>query len=842
MSSSRSRSAPYMAFACLVLLAIGAPASARAALPSVGVDVATVPLADIGQHRGVTVTATCPGGSRLVGGGGYLRRTSDPTVAPTNGLVLGGTTASTGASPVDLAARDGTVDPASWTSIANYTGVSETGNQASTFALCAAGASPSHTVVRSASRTGTVAAQELSPPDVATATCPAGTRLIGGGATTSTPDQVNDGVTVGNSGNLKPLGDYPSDAAGVPAAAGSTSADSWSAYGSAGITSTTDTVTAFALCSSDPGTPPVSVARDDVDGPDAQQGTTSTTATATCPADTRLLGGGYRVDETVAGVGSALQPQQGYHLRGSHPGDALDPAVAGASDPSAWTALVQAGGQNLAAGKHMTTHAFAMCLTQPPPPDSADLSLAIAGDPDPVLVGATLTYTLTVSNGGPSAATGVVLSQTLPDAVTFASAASGAGSCTQAAGVVGCTLGTIASGASATVTVAVVADAAVTLDTSASVRSDVNDPTPGDDDATAHTTAQLPVRATPSLHGVSPDAATLGAPIADAATLAGGDAATGTISFDLYGPGDVSCATPITSSTAPVSGDGTYGSTPHTTTAIGVYRWVVGYGGDGANGPAATACGDPGQTVSVKAAPTLLTRASAPAPAGGAITATATLAGGTIVTGTLTFRVYGPGDEGCTTPLRTSVAAVSGNGIYSAPAFATGVAGTYRWVAEYGGDASNRAAGPTACADPAAALEVSAVAPPLGAPLTPPAGSPPLRPPPAGATRASSAFTFASSRVDRARQIRLGVKSPGPGRFAATATARLGGKRRTFAAAAATARRKATIVLTLAPGASARRELRRHSLDVTVAVTFRPVGGVARTRTAHVMVPRWRPT
>ena len=58
-----------------------------------------------------------PSGARLVGGGGYLRTQADPATAnpPTNGLVLGGTAASTGL-PVDLVAGDGTVDPASWLS------------------------------------------------------------------------------------------------------------------------------------------------------------------------------------------------------------------------------------------------------------------------------------------------------------------------------------------------------------------------------------------------------------------------------------------------------------------------------------------------------------------------------------------------------------------------------------------------------------------------------------------------------------------------------------------------------------------------------------------------------
>jgi len=364
---------------CVAVLAavLGLP-SVAAALPSVTTGVVTTPLANFGSHRGVTVTAQCTGGARLVGGGGYLRNATDPTILPTNGLVLGGIAPSTGASPVDLAVADGATDPASWMSIANFTGVSEAGDQASTFALCATSGGPSHTVVKVASRTGANTAQEVSPPGLATATCPPGARLIGGGATTSTPDQVNDGVTVGNNGNLKPMGSYPSDNAGVPAADGSALASSWSAFGSAGITSATDAVSAFALCSTDPATPPVRVKRVDVDGPDAQPGTTITAVSATCPAGTRMLGGGYRVLESVAGVGG-LQPQQGYHMRGSYPSNtaATPPGAVpdATASPDTWTALQQAGGQSLSAGKHMTTNAFAMCVIEPSAPT------ALTGDP-----------------------------------------------------------------------------------------------------------------------------------------------------------------------------------------------------------------------------------------------------------------------------------------------------------------------------------------------------------------------------------------------------------------------------------------------------------------------------
>jgi uncharacterized repeat protein (TIGR01451 family) len=52
----------------------------------------------------------------------------------------------------------------------------------------------------------------------------------------------------------------------------------------------------------------------------------------------------------------------------------------------------------------------------------ANLSLVKSDDPDPVVPGTLLTYTLTVSNTGPSDALGVVVSDTLPGEVTFVNA------------------------------------------------------------------------------------------------------------------------------------------------------------------------------------------------------------------------------------------------------------------------------------------------------------------------------------------------------------------------------------------------------------------------------------
>src|SRR5215207_9820569 len=92
--------------------------------------------------------------------------------------------------------------------------------------------------------------------------------------------------------------------------------------------------------------------------------------------------------------------------------------------------------------------AFAVAVAYAPPADTApgdvaDLGIAKSDSPDPVLVGAVLTYTIQVTNLGPQDATGVTVTDELPGHVTFISASASAGSCEQKGKRVTCNLGNL---------------------------------------------------------------------------------------------------------------------------------------------------------------------------------------------------------------------------------------------------------------------------------------------------------------------------------------------------------------------------------------------------------------
>jgi uncharacterized repeat protein (TIGR01451 family) len=111
-----------------------------------------------------------------------------------------------------------------------------------------------------------------------------------------------------------------------------------------------------------------------------------------------------------------------------------------------------------------------------------DLRLTKTASVPAALQNSQLTYTLTAFNDGPSAATNVTVTDTLPSGMSFVSGSNG---CTDNAGTVTCELGNIAIGSNAVATITVLANGNGTQVNNATVASDDPDPDPSDDAASA---------------------------------------------------------------------------------------------------------------------------------------------------------------------------------------------------------------------------------------------------------------------------------------------------------------------------------------------------------------------
>jgi hypothetical protein len=130
----------------------------------------------------------------------------------------------------------------------------------------------------------------------------------------------------------------------------------------------------------------------------------------------------------------------------------------------------------------------------------------------------------------------------------------------------------------------------------------------------------------------------------------------------------------------------------------------------------ASCCGSSHTTV-VPASPALTTQASPPVTLGGQISDTANLTGGVNPTGTVTFTFFPPADTNCAgQPVFTSPpVAVNGPGSYTSAPFTPTVAGTYRTIASYSGNAGN-APVTTKCNDNNESVVVSAAPAPKPTP------------------------------------------------------------------------------------------------------------------------------
>ena len=195
-----------------------------------------------GTFQTAHATATCPPGTRLLSGGA---RTTPGTV---------GSLKPNGSFPSDAGGTPLTegANPSSWTAAGLNGGGGDQGNATHAFAVCTTGAALPNVGIAHARMPGPAAASSAAQ---VSASCPAGSTLLGGGGF------ISDAFGLPGSQGDHLTGSYPSDAAGTPVASGA--AASWTAAShTGGVDSGSLTQTdVWALCASAADAPaPVPVA------------------------------------------------------------------------------------------------------------------------------------------------------------------------------------------------------------------------------------------------------------------------------------------------------------------------------------------------------------------------------------------------------------------------------------------------------------------------------------------------------------------------------------------------------------------------------------------------------
>jgi uncharacterized repeat protein (TIGR01451 family) len=140
-------------------------------------------------------------------------------------------------------------------------------------------------------------------------------------------------------------------------------------------------------------------------------------------------------------------------------------------------------------GDVVLAQSHAMLHCDPTRQPAADLAVTVAGAPDPSSPDQVATYTLTVTNHGPDPATGVSLSQVLPDHCDPISASPTQGSC---ASPLSCALGNLAAGQSVTVSIALRLHEVGTNLFHTATTSNTPDPDPSNNQAARTITVNAP--------------------------------------------------------------------------------------------------------------------------------------------------------------------------------------------------------------------------------------------------------------------------------------------------------------------------------------------------------------
>ena len=603
------------------------------------------------------VTAVCPGGDALVGGGGGY------TAFPgTNNTKLFDSYPSNGTGAVV------STNPNAWTVIGNSNNATATTTTA--VALCATdGPVPTEVVTASNAVSNPAGGAAIS----ATATCPTGTVLLDGGSLAT--------VSGGSAQGAHVIGDFPSDSLGNPL---SGSASSWTVIAQNGGGSVTTLGSeALILCdtASAPGAPTIGTATAGdgsamvaFTGPSSNGGFSITSYTATATDTTNPAHGG----QTASGGSSPIT------VTGLTNGDTYTFTVTATNSQGTGPASAPSNAVTPKGTPTLSTNASTGVTIGGSISDSASL----AGGSNP---GGTVTFKLygpsdpTCTGSVLATSTGTVGANGLPRARDHGSSPRPAKAPTT---------GSPPTAGTARTRCRCAGRAAATNESSA-----------------------RPALSPDAHHErLGPDRGRRGFRSTDTAMLHGsfGTPAASTVTFNVYASTDALCAAPLnaaplaTARTGTSGGNPTYTSASFTPAGAGSYKWVANFAGDTANVPAASMCGDASEvSVVTKATTSVSTNASGPVTVGAPIHDVATLVSpfGAPDASTVTFNVYAASDATCSSPLNAGpLATVStgtsgGNPTYTSVTFTPAAAGSYVWVASFAGDSNNQSAAGS-CSDP----------------------------------------------------------------------------------------------------------------------------------------------
>ena len=121
-----------------------------------------------------------------------------------------------------------------------------------------------------------------------------------------------------------------------------------------------------------------------------------------------------------------------------------------------------------------------------------DLAVKVSDDPDPVVIGSNLVYTITVTNTWSKLAKGVVLNQSLPSSVAYVSATTTQGTVNYGGNVVTANIGNLPAGSAATITVTVLPVLTGTISSTINAASAEPDIHPADNVVTVTTSVLIP--------------------------------------------------------------------------------------------------------------------------------------------------------------------------------------------------------------------------------------------------------------------------------------------------------------------------------------------------------------